>query len=51
VAPKVRGAVAVIPLEGVIMPWKAEAFADAVLSAAADPSISAIVMAVDSRVA
>jgi signal peptide peptidase SppA len=48
VAPKVRGAVAVIPLEGVIMPWKAEAFADAVLSASADPSISAIVMAVDS---
>lgn len=48
IAKKVTGAVAVIPLEGVIMPWKAEAFADAVLSAAADSSIGAIVLSVDS---
>lgn len=47
-ATKVRGAIAVIPLEGVIMPWKAEAFADATASAAADPAIGGIVMAIDS---
>lgn len=47
-ATKVRGAVAVVSLEGTIMPWKAEAFADAVVSAAAEPGIGAIVMAIDS---
>lgn len=47
-ATKVRGAVAVIPLEGVIMPWKAEAVAESVLAAAADPAIGATVLAIDS---
>jgi signal peptide peptidase SppA len=45
---KVKGAVAVIPLEGVIFPDVADAFASSVLSAANDPSIGAIVLAVDS---
>lgn len=47
-ASKVRGSVAVIPLEGVVMPWKAEALADAVTAAAGDTGIGATIMLIDS---
>lgn len=48
VASKVRGAVALIGLEGVVVPWKVEAFAGAVRAAAADPGVGALVLAIDS---
>lgn len=47
-ATKVRGAVAIVALEGVVMPWKAEALAESVQLAAADRGIGAIVLAIDS---
>jgi signal peptide peptidase SppA len=47
-ATKVRGDVAIVPLEGVVMPWKAEAFAGAVTAAMADSTVGAVVLAIDS---